>query len=142
MSEQQSDRKYRILVPSDLPNVQSGKLKAFWNGAVGASPRSARLVSTNYINNKDGTLWVYEGIGSDVLCNSSLIVVDVTPEKRYAIWNHQTQRFQFIKKHADDSEGFTSRQEAEIWLNQQTFFAGVRKNLYIIEWEIKSDDRG
>jgi hypothetical protein len=135
----QSDRKYRPLVPSDLPNIQSGKLKAFWDGAVDGSPRPARLVSTNYINHKDGTLWVYEGIGSDVICNSTLIVVDVTPEKRYAIWNHKTQRFQFIKKCADDGEGFTSRQDAMIWL-ESAFPSLVRENLYIVEWEIKSDD--
>jgi hypothetical protein len=131
MSVQQSDRKYRILVPSDLPNVQSGKLKAFWNGAVGASPRPARLVSTNYINHKDGTLWVYEGIGSDVICNSGLIVVDVTPERRYAIWNHPAGRF--------CSGVFNSWLDAERYL-EHNFAVPARKNHYIVEWEIKSDD--
>lgn len=61
----------------------------------------------------------------------SQLVVDVTPEKRYAIWDHKHQRFQ----NCDGNYGFTSKTQAEIAMGDHP-----SKNFYVVEWEIKEND--
>lgn len=127
-------RVYRPFEPSDLVNIQQGKLKVFWK--VGNSQYfPARLVSTRCAY-WGGNLFIYDNGQEDVPCNSASIVIDITPKKKYAIWAHKTQRFA--------ADYFSSRQEAEIAL-QEMFgkYAtpeSQRKAFYIVEWEIKSDD--
>lgn len=119
----------RKLVPSDLPLVQSGKLQAFWHCGAGYLP--ATLISTNYRQHKDATVWLYAGTDSDILCNSDLIVVDVTPAKRYSVWNHKGQKFCAI-------DAFKTRQDAEIWRDHY-YDKKVHDNFYVVEWEIKEE---
>jgi hypothetical protein len=121
-------RTYRAVQASDLPNLQSGKLKTFWHGGTGIY-RPARLVSVKYRQHKDNTAWLYEGDGTDILCSSDLIVVDVTPAKRYAVWNHKAQKFCAV-------DAFMSRMDAEIWRDNY-YDKKVHDNFYVVEWEIK-----
>lgn len=129
-------RVFRHIRRADLVNVSSGKLKAFWNGEKGKY-YPAKLVSVKYHSHRDETAWIYEGVDTDVLCNSDRIVVDVTPVKRYALWNHKAQRFLLLPDHPT-GDGFTSRQDAEIWRDTM-FHESFRKNFYVVEWEIKED---
>jgi hypothetical protein len=122
----ETKRSYRHVEPSDLPRIQSGKLKAFWQGG---QIFPARLVSTRCGNWGGGTLWLYDNGNEDVPCNSNLIVVDVTPEKRYAVWSHAIQRFIYTNNDA----GFTSRTAAECCIHD-------KKNCYVVEWEIRGNE--
>lgn len=122
------NRVMRKLVPSDLSYVQSGKLQAFWTEN-NREYKPAQLISTNYRQHKDATVWLYAGNGSDILCNSDLIVVDVTPAKRYAVWNHKGQKF-------CAQDAFMTRQDAEIWRDKY-YDKKVHDNFYVVEWEIK-----
>jgi hypothetical protein len=124
-------RTYRAVQASDLPNVQSGKLKAFWTTPNSTIYRPAKLVSVKYRQHKDNTAWLYEGDGTDIICNSDLIVVDVTPAKRYAVWNHKGQKFCSV-------DAFMSRTDAEIWRDNY-YDSKVHRDFYVVEWEIKED---
>ena len=132
----ETKRSYRHVEPSDLPRIQSGKLKAFWQGG---QIFPARLVSTRCGNWGGGTLWLYDNGQEDIPCNSNLIVVDVTPEKRYAVWNHKTQRFQCCNEHGG---GYKEKFEAEAYIDAHTDGMSVKgaSNFYVVEWEIKDHD--
>lgn len=86
---------------------------------------------------KDPCLWLMVEKEGDRVWNTSFIVVDVTPEKRYAVWNHIQQRFVNNGNHPT-AHGFRTKQEAEIYL--QDHFQTQKKLVYVVEWEIKSDD--
>jgi hypothetical protein len=65
------------------------------------------------------------------------IFVDVTPEKRYAVWNHKAQRFAWFSGKL--AVCFNSRVAAELAIKEM-FPEGYPKNFYVVEWEIKSND--
>jgi hypothetical protein len=125
-------RTYRPVVPSDLPNVQSGKLKAFWQNAT-SEYKPARLVSTRILGiGERTTMWIIDDGDMDLWLNGlTRIVVDVTPAKRYAVWNHKGQRFCAV-------DAFKTRQDAEIWRDNY-YDKKVHDNFYVVEWEIKEE---
>src|SRR5260370_9106923 len=125
-------RQYRPFEPSDLPKIQSGQLKA----ALGKGPDyyPAKLVSV-FVHNSS-LIWVITGYKYEwVWSGSNSIVVDITPTKRYAIWNHKSQRFVNCSGHPTET-GFASKAEAEVYL-EGTWPGLHRKGVYIVEWEIK-----
>jgi hypothetical protein len=66
-------------------------------------------------------------LGLFTLDQEKISMRDITPEKRYAIWNHKGQKF--------DSDVFSSYTDAKIALNARP----AHWKCYIVEWEIKDD---
>lgn len=131
------DRKYRSVEPSDLPLITSGKLKAFYCNDGTMLP--AMLIGTRF-NTLPGTGsphtgWMVRYSHIDhIEYGNTRILVDVTPEKRYAVWNHNSQRFV-----SGMESGVRSRGEAEAWI-QKLYLDDHQPNFYIVEWEIKNDE--
>ena len=122
--------------PSDYPQVLRGELKAFFINHVGTF--EVTLVSSN-VNTQDGTLWLIHSYSSkgkdDAVYSNRNVVVDVTPEKRYAIWNHKSQRFLTFEVH-----GYKNRQDAEIFMTEYCNKTDSDpENYYVVEWEIKDN---
>jgi hypothetical protein len=132
------DRKFRACEPADLPRIQAGTLKAFYCEAGKKHP--AKLVGTNfwfrtYDTSKRVVGWVVDHNQFDMMVYGyTQIVVDVTPTKRYAIWNQKAQRFVNILDHP--TGGFKSKADAEIWHATRMMNS---KEFYVVEWEIKDD---
>jgi hypothetical protein len=101
-----SKRVYRPFEPSDLPKIQNGTLKAFWNG-IRDKYIPVTLISTKY-EWSDPVAFLIHDVTGDRLCNSHNIVIDVTPEVRFAVWNIKLGRF------AENGATMTSRVSAEI----------------------------
>lgn len=119
--------------PADLPHVLTGKLKAFFNSAGMLYP--AQLVSANMAG-EEGTLWLTTGYADHkdrYLTGDRPILVDVTPEKRFAVWNQKGQKFQ--------TGPYYNKIDAEYWCEvENKRFGATRNNFYVVEWEIKKDD--
>lgn len=114
--------------------MKSGELKAFWQGN---EIFPVTLITTNAHHSQvgDSCLWLIHRSDGDQICSSKMIVVDVTPEKRYAVWNHKLQRF--VVGHPDHKP-FLSKGEAEAWLYEK--YGKANGNYYVVEWEIKKND--
>jgi hypothetical protein len=122
--------------PSDYPSLLRGELKAFFINHKGTF--EATLISDN-INSTEGTLWLVHKYTSkekdDAIYGNLNVMVDVTPEKRYAIWNHKSQRFLTFEVH-----GYKNRQDAEIFMIEYCNKTDSDpENYYVVEWEIKDD---
>lgn len=125
-----SDRVYRPAMLSDLPQIQSGKLKVVYFYS-DCDMRPCRFITAKY-GRHSNPLFLYsseDGSEHPAFFEAGLHV-DVTPEKRYAIWNHKRQHFH--------SNSFTNKYDAEYWLKQEV--SNNKDNFYIVEWEIKKDD--
>jgi hypothetical protein len=129
-------RIYRRLVPSDLPKVQAGKLKANFTWCSYACPATLISVKCTSEHRCDGTIWLIpanvNNLADDkhdsIVYGSHNIIVDITPAKRYAIWNHKNQRFQ--------TSTYQHKADAEYWLNKEF---PQNLNFYVVEWEIKEE---
>lgn len=120
-----------------MPQIQSGKLKVFYDSE-SHGKLSAKLISTRFADGQQLAFLVEYGRGDGLVFND--IVVDVTPEKRYAVWNHKRQRFingygtvPFFGYHKDKLQLEVYLKE---WLARQE---QSNKDYYIVEWEIKND---
>ena len=120
-----NNRVYRSIEPSDLVRISEGSLKAYYcSGHDKYLP--AKLVSTRI--NK-APFWIVDNGETDHwLGGFDGVVVDVTPEKRYAVWSHTIQRFLYTNNDA----GFASKTAAECFMRDS-------KNCYVVEWEIKDN---
>lgn len=129
---------YRPLKPSDLPQVLSGKLKVFYDSDIGRMP--AKLIGTRFGKGTDSG-WIIAFPTYDYFhLFLGKLIVDVTPEKRYAIWNHKAQRFaQYFDEFGEELKIFTCRENAQIWIDKK-IREDARKNYYVVEWEIKNND--
>ena len=135
----ETKRSYRHVEPSDLPRIQAGKLKVFSTGPNGGLCISATLASTN-MTYEAKCLWIiHYSDGDRYRTDNETMVVDVTPEKRYAVWNHKTQRFQCCNEHGG---GYKEKFEAEAYIDAHTDGMSVKgaSNFYVVEWEIKDHD--
>jgi hypothetical protein len=137
-------RTYRSVEASDYPKLALKQLtvkrinfQGLVHDVVLISPRCSNAGSAD-------TAWLctYPGSKDYIIYGSADIWVDVTPEKRYAIWHQPTQRF----KNASHSDGgvkiYLNRQDAEIELEEwfrKNSIANAKKYWYIVEWEIKQD---
>lgn len=137
-----NERVYRQATSADLPLIQEGSLKAFYvlNG-VRAVP--AKLLSTRFrsvgIASKAGWLASFEDYDV-VVYGLQYIVVDVSPEKRYAIWDHKNQRFvERAKRLTVGCAGFVNNTDVEIELDSLNKNQPGNK-FYIVEWEIKGNE--
>lgn len=97
MSQTNGNRVYRPVEPSDLPKIQEGKLKVFKKSVrvAGTEYFPARLVSTNYCLGASKRVPAYlvdYGVEQGDILSSTDIVVDVTPEVRWIIWNLKYDR--------------------------------------------------
>jgi hypothetical protein len=104
----QSARIYRPLEPSDLSKAQSGKLQTYYKDGERYLP--AKLISTRL--SSAGTLWLLNNGNYDMYSTSNRdIMVDITPEKRYAIWSKRNERF-IAGEQFKNGNCFRSRDEA------------------------------
>jgi len=117
-------RKYRLCEDAHLAISEKKQLVWINNGKV----FPLRVGSTNYGPRK-GVLFIYDAgreMGDGSFCwypdwkYNMLVYIDVTPEKRYAVWNKKYQRFTLPPRHAETTEVFKSRSEAEAWINSTT----------------------
>lgn len=128
-----SQQVYRPVEPSDLPKIQAGILKAFYKDDLSFP---AQLLTTHYSSLHE-TVFLAKGQDYDFLLRIHEVVVDVTPEKRYAVWSHTKQKFVSGLAHQ-------TRTEAEIEISEMVKKYAVtdeyKKRFYVVEWEIKKDD--
>lgn len=90
-----SEKIYRQVEPSDLPKIQSGKLKVFYvtRNLAKTIATPARLVSTRFGEYKT-VMWIVENPDCDRYATTyNSMMIDITPEKRYTIWSKTYQRF-------------------------------------------------
>jgi hypothetical protein len=127
-------RTYRPIEPSDYPKALLGKLVLFYYPEYEKYRGSAKLVGTKFGSG--------HGTGFVVSCNDNTelfvpsptaIYVDVTSEKRYAIWNHKAQRFPLAK-----TDIFKDRVSAQLFCDKMQKQYN-RDTFYVVEWEIKED---
>lgn len=129
-----SERVYRQVEPSDLPNIQSGKLKAFYVtrnlAKTDASP--AKLVSTRFGEFKT-VMWIVENRDYDRYATGfGSMMIDITPEKRYAIWDKKKQRFISYELFGVQ----TTKEACEAYLDDVMRKYGLRPNhLTIVEFD-------
>jgi hypothetical protein len=134
----ETKRSYRHVEPSDLPRIQAGKLKAFFKWYDYQYPAELISVRAQAVHRAgNNTIWLVKA-NTNQLSDDSVdsieygthnIIVDVTPEKRYAVWSHAIQRFIYT----NNDTGFTSRTAAECCIYD-------KKNCYVVEWEIKGNE--
>lgn len=118
-----NERVYRPFEASDLPGIQSGKLKAFHNpGNTGTVYWPVRLITSNlssaYSGDRNKLAWLVEGhpSGDYLLWYQGEIKIDITPEKRYAIWNKKKGRF--ARFHFEHVQNYPTREHAQDYINR------------------------
>lgn len=121
-----SNRIYRPVEPSDLPAIQSGKLQALYKDRV------VRLVSTHYRNygwqGESAVLWLFEKDGYEwPRLGYDSLVIDITPEKRYTIWNKSGQRFVDGSQYPPSASKVEQELHIEKWKRN-----GARVGSYVI----------
>lgn len=126
-----NNRVFRPAAKSDLPGIQSGKLKAIAKSSNDYCP--ARLVSSKY-GNLDAVLFIYtRPDGKEFLSDLEGLHIDITPEMRYAAWNKRFGRFAHLG--AQTVPSFTTKQEAEnaivTWTSRATH---LRSDYVVIEF--------
>lgn len=92
------DRIYRPVTMADIPKILTnpGSMKVYF---IAGFPSPARLVSTQYGMNgrspEKRLLWLYENVFQNEYTYEGIenVCLDITPEKRYAIWNKKYGRF-------------------------------------------------
>lgn len=144
MSQTNGNRVYRPVEPSDLPKIQEGKLKAFriqtTNKQQVAFP--AHLVSLNYClgglcATPCAAYMVDFGVGQgDILCYSN-IVVDVTPEVRWIIWNLKYDRLSGYMN--ENKVGWAAKGDVERFLDAKlgtADFSRRRHHYKIVSFEV------
>jgi hypothetical protein len=139
-----SGRTYRPIEPSDYPKALLGQLVLFYYQDMEKYQGPAKLVGTKFGSRGEGAGFVIScNDGKELFVGSNAaIYVDVTPEKRYAVWHQPTQRFKNASYNDGGVKIYLSRQDAEIELEEwfrKNGIVNAKKNWYIVEWEIKQD---
>jgi len=115
-------RKYRLCEDAHLAISEKKSLVWINNGKV----FPLRVGSTNYGPRKGVVFFHGDGDMGETLFvwypnfeQNMLVYIDVTPEKRYAVWNKKYQRFTLPPRDYGSTEVFKSRSEAEAWIQKR-----------------------
>lgn len=130
-------RVYRHIESSDLPKIQAGKLKCVVINSKTGKTYPARLIS-NQFGSANVIAFLYSHDGHDYLItslSSGILQVDITPEKRYTIWNKQRGRFALMG--GTDIPVFSNKIEAESCITEvvRSFALKDGSNFAVVEFD-------
>lgn len=127
---------------SDLPKIQSGKLRVLYK-ASDNSYYPAKLVTTrggSLSHNLPGfiiSLPEYDFFSLlGVSSAHAEFFVDVTPEKRYAIWNKTAGRFVTVSD-VHGTPHFTCHLDAELYI--KTYFIHQESRMAVVEFDFPGE---